>query len=252
MYLVDALSDSKIPDEDFLFFYENFNCIFTQYNFKEKYKIEAIFNNYIDLELFLKFLENAEGSNENLVSRLFKGTKIKEFNKKEEDNWKKFLTAIKVSNNLTVVPPWLSVNKDKEIIINPSLAFGTGHHQTTLGCINLLLEIKKNTDLELKISSILDIGTGSGILSIMSSRIFSCKVTGIDNDAEAIFQAKSNLKINSKFEILSSRFNDSVFILSGFLSDSFPNLNRLFIVKKFSIIYMIYHDNWITVALKRI
>ena len=285
MYLVDALSDSKIPDEDFLFFYENFNCIFTQYNFKEKYKIEAIFNNYIDLELFLKFLENAEGSNENLVSRLFKGTKIKEFNKKEEDNWKKFLTAIKVSNNLTVVPPWLSVNKDKEIIINPSLAFGTGHHQTTLGCINLLLEIKKNTNLELKISSILDIGTGSGILSIMSSRIFSCKVTGIDNDAEAIFQAKSNLKINSltssiefmlseldevrgkfdliiinisyeyiysKFEILSSRFNDSVFILSGFLSDSFPNLNRLFIVKKFSIIYMIYHDNWITVALKRI
>ena len=57
MYLVDALSDSKIPDEDFLFFYENFNCIFTQYNFKEKYKIEAIFNNYIDLELFLEFCQ---------------------------------------------------------------------------------------------------------------------------------------------------------------------------------------------------
>ena len=78
------------------------------------------------------------------------------------------------------------------------MSFGTGHHETTRSCLDLLLKTKDSSFLTKPINSILDIGSGSGILSIFSSLIFQCKVNGIDIDLEAINQSLSNLRLNSK------------------------------------------------------
>ena len=285
MYYVEVLTKNKVPESDFLIFYENYNCVFSQSNIDDKYKIEVIFNNYSDLEIFLESLKN-ESYEQNLISKIFKGAKIKKFKNREKDNWKRFLIPIPITSNIKIVPPWSSEYKEKEIIINPSLAFGTGHHETTLACIRLLIQINNNYNLRDNISSILDIGTGTGILSILCSKIFSCDVLGIDNDPNAILQAESNQELNSfssnvefkltevelldrefdliimnisskyilsKFKIIKSLLkSNSIFIISGFLSSSFHDINRLFIKEKFSIIYMIHDNNWISVMVKRI
>lgn len=285
MYYVEVLTENKIPESDFLIFYENHDCVFTQSSIDNQYKIEVIFNNYEHLEIFLESLNNKMYEH-NLLSKIFKGAKINKFNDIEKDNWKKFLIPIPITSNIKIVPPWFSEDKEKEIIINPSLAFGTGHHETTLACIRLLIEINNNYDLRDNISTILDIGTGTGILSILCSKIYSSEVIGIDNDSNAILQAESNLELNSfssnvefkltevelldrefdliiinisseyilsKFKIIKSFCKSkSIFIVSGFLSSSFCDINRLFIKEKFSIIYMIHDNNWISVMVKRI
>ena len=80
-----------------------------------------------------------------------------------------------------------------DICINASMAFGTGHHGTTHGCIEALSDLRKNR----KINNFLDIGTGSGILSIISSKLWYCSGIAIDNDPVAIEITKINFKKNN-------------------------------------------------------
>ncbi len=80
-----------------------------------------------------------------------------------------------------------------DVCINASMAFGTGHHGTTHGCIEALSDLRKNR----KINNFLDIGTGSGILSIISSKLWYCSGIAIDNDPVAIEITKINFKKNN-------------------------------------------------------
>ncbi|MAV99118.1 MAG: hypothetical protein CML81_04850 [Rhodobiaceae bacterium] len=80
-----------------------------------------------------------------------------------------------------------------DVCINASMAFGTGHHGTTHGCIEALSDLSKNR----KINNFLDIGTGSGILSIISSKLWYCSGIAIDNDPVAIEITKINFKKNN-------------------------------------------------------
>ena len=237
-----------------------------------------------DLEDFISFCSSAQKSESNPIFSLVESSEIKIFDKTGSDNWIKFLSPVVVGGQFVVVPPWHSENKKNEIIINPSLAFGTGHHETTRSCLELLNRI--NSRLDFRINSVLDIGTGSGILSIFSSKVFQCEVVGLDIDVNAIDQACKNLELNStdvnirfelnefesiegcfdliianisieyllnKFYEISQRLNNnSLFLVSGFLFDSIKNLNVLLIETKFCIISMIHDNNWITMVLKKI
>lgn len=102
----------------------------------------------------------------------------------KKENWKKFFRPIKAGEFL-VVQPWINVIK-----INPATAFGTGAHPST----KLILKLFKN--ITLKNKEVLDIGTGSGILSIGAVLKGAKSVLGIDIDPFAIKQAKKNAKIN--------------------------------------------------------
>ena len=87
------------------------------------------------------------------------------------------------------------------------MAFGTGHHPTTRMCLEMLETLVK------PYHAVLDLGCGSGILSIASAKMGSEKVIGIDNDETAIKVARENIKING--------IGDSVSISNG----SVPNKN---------------------------
>jgi ribosomal protein L11 methyltransferase len=78
-----------------------------------------------------------------------------------------------------------------EIIINPKMSFGTGHHETT----RLMIETQLETNHHNK--SILDVGCGSGILSILAEKLGARKVTGIDIDPWAFENASENIVINA-------------------------------------------------------
>ena len=80
-----------------------------------------------------------------------------------------------------------------DILINESLAFGTGQHETTVGCIKSMIDLSKKQ----KIKQVLDLGCGSAILSIASSKIWKCQCTAVDNDIQSIKVADHNVRINS-------------------------------------------------------
>lgn len=107
--------------------------------------------------------------------------------------WKKNFKPFKLGNNVIIKPTWEDYfPKEGEIIIeiDPGAAFGTGTHETTSLCIEQL-EGKIESE-----SSVLDIGTGTGILAILASKLGAGNVLGIDIDDDSIRIAKENVEVN--------------------------------------------------------
>ena len=107
------------------------------------------------------------------------------------EKWREYFKPVKMGA-FTVVPPWDS--RSGNIVINPSRGFGTGHHETTRLASSLIQKVLAK-DKEIK--TLIDVGTGSGILSITAvKKRPDLKVTGIDSDKEAIENAFENLVLN--------------------------------------------------------
>jgi len=118
-----------------------------------------------------------------------------------EKAWRRFIRPSRVGKQFWVTPPWLTPPKFRSrqvITIEPGMAFGTGTHATTRGCLEFIEQIAARLPPE-KFTA-LDIGTGSGILAIALVKLGSKKVWAIDNDPAAIAVARENLLINGAEE----------------------------------------------------
>jgi len=107
------------------------------------------------------------------------------------ENWKRFFKPVRIGSRFIVKPPWSRIRLKKgeiAIEINPGMAFGTGTHATTQLCLEALEKRLKKKGL-----TVLDVGTGSGILSIAAARLGAAEVWGIDLDAVAVEIAKENV-----------------------------------------------------------
>lgn len=108
-----------------------------------------------------------------------------------ENVWKKYYKPIKIKN-ISVVPSWLK-NRHKNTVpvyINPGMAFGTGSHETTLMCIELMQGI------EIENKTVSDVGCGSGILGICALKLGAASCDFYDTDPNAVKATSQNLEFN--------------------------------------------------------
>ncbi|MFO7611897.1 MAG: 50S ribosomal protein L11 methyltransferase [Clostridia bacterium] len=123
-----------------------------------------------------------------------------------EGSWKKFYKAFNITPSLRITPSWDENAKVSEnsIIMDPGMAFGTGTHESTKLCAGL---VEKHMA---KGGSMLDIGTGTGILSIIASKCGAKSAVALDIDPAAVKTAIQNLEINQI---------DNVIVYQGELRD---------------------------------
>ncbi len=123
----------------------------------------------------------------------------------EEDwsrTWKEHFKPLQVGRRFLVTPTWEAVHCGPErliIRIDPGRAFGTGHHESTRLCLEWL-ESCRELDPGSARRSLLDLGTGSGILAIGAALLGFSEVVGIDNDPEAVQVAEENIMLNGLSE----------------------------------------------------
>ncbi|MBM7620321.1 ribosomal protein L11 methyltransferase [Bacillus tianshenii] len=120
---------------------------------------------------------------------------ISEVNEEEwATAWKKYYNPVKISEKFTIVPTWETyepVSSDEKIIeLDPGMAFGTGTHPTTVLCIQAIERTVQPDD------KVIDVGTGSGVLSIAAAMMDAQEVLALDLDDVAVESAKLNIKLN--------------------------------------------------------
>jgi ribosomal protein L11 methyltransferase len=123
--------------------------------------------------------------------------------------WRRFFHAEQVTENLMVIPDWEPIPSSLKchfIKIDPGPAFGTGQHPTTRMCLLSMERIRFKDPW-----TMLDIGTGSGILAIYGVKLGAGRVAAVDIDPEAIRWAKRNIELNSlplKIDLSSKPIDD--------------------------------------------
>ena len=117
------------------------------------------------------------------------------------ERWKLFFVPFAVSERLRVRPPWeaalpetgLAGGPAVEVVIDPGMAFGTGHHETTHLCLQALDELAAAGSLP---SSLLDVGCGSGILSIAARLLGAARAVAVDIDPDSVAATRDNAVAN--------------------------------------------------------
>ncbi|MGL5429130.1 MAG: 50S ribosomal protein L11 methyltransferase [Cetobacterium sp.] len=111
-----------------------------------------------------------------------------------QNSWKKYLYPEKVSDKFVVKPTWREYEpEENELVIelDPGRAFGTGSHPTTSLCLKIMEENIKEGN------SVIDVGTGSGILMIAAEKLGAKDIYGTDIDELAVEATKENLELNN-------------------------------------------------------
>jgi ribosomal protein L11 methyltransferase len=109
------------------------------------------------------------------------------------ETWKKGFTTIDVGERFEILPPWeRPTGRRIPLIIDPGMAFGTGHHETTRSCLVLM---ERHIGM-VKAERFLDLGTGTGLLAIASLALGFRSVVGVDTDPLAIEASLRNIALN--------------------------------------------------------
>jgi len=129
-------------------------------------------------------------------------------------NWKKHFEPFDIGEVFMICPPWRDkkdIGERKKIIIDPGMAFGTGQHITTKYCLEAIEKWAKG-------QQILDVGTGSGILSIACAILLpKASILALDTDNQALINAQHNIELN--------HFQDRIKLLDKSPSDAFLSVN---------------------------
>ena len=198
------------------------------------------------------------------------------------DSWKKYFKVTPIGSRLVICPEWEKYdNPDNKVVlkIDPGAAFGTGTHATTSLCLQILQDYVKQGDI------VLDIGSGSGILSIAAVLLGAKLADGVDIDATAVKVAGENAalngvadktnyicgdladKIDGKYNIICAnivadiimRLNtniknymekDAIYITSGIIDVRVDEVRESFKNNNLEIIKEVRRDNWYAFALK--
>jgi ribosomal protein L11 methyltransferase len=107
------------------------------------------------------------------------------------NKWKQHFTLLRVGQHLVIKPSWVEYEpQDDDVLVelDPGLAFGTGYHPTTYSCLEALEELVRSD------CSVLDVGTGSGILTVAAAKLGAQHITAVDIDGHAVRAAQRNFR----------------------------------------------------------
>ena len=127
-----------------------------------------------------------------------------------KDKWKEFFHPSRITERLVVKPSWEEYRAEPDdlvIEIDPGMAFGTGTHETTSLCMKLMEKYFGEFGENVKV---LDVGCGSGILSIAASLLGAGEVLGVEIDKDAVQVARENVQLN--------KCDDNVRVIEGDLT----------------------------------
>ena len=240
----------------------------------------------VSISGYMETNENVMAVVEQLKIMLPQDSVVEVISVNEDDwanNWKKYYHPIKVGKNLVIKPSWIDYDKQENDIIvelDPGMAFGTGTHETTRMCmVHLEKYINEN-------SRVLDVGCGSGILSITSLLIGAKEVTGVDIDPVAVKVAIENGEMNNfrapqynikrgnlvdeaqgKYDVIVANIiadviiavcgdvkqfvaDDGVFISSGIICDRKEDVKKAFDEQGYTIVEEIEEGEWVSFVCK--
>lgn len=127
--------------------------------------------------------------------------------------WKQYYKPVTISNNITITPSWEHYERahsnEKVITLDPGMAFGTGTHQTTALCIKAIEKYMQRED------HVIDVGTGTGILSIVAALLGAKEVRAFDLDPVAVKSAKENIVLNGVDKKVSIQQNNLLNDITG-------------------------------------
>lgn len=191
-------------------------------------------------------------------------------------NWEKNFKPIRVGDNCGVRAIFHKpLNLEFEILITPKMSFGTGHHETTSMMMSYLLEI------DLKGLRVLDVGSGTGILAILSEKRLAKYVDAIDIDSLCVENTKENSILNNckvincyckninqinsvNYDLIAANINKNVIIadilkfsnllradgqliISGFLADDFNDINNEALAANLKAISKKENNKWLSI-----
>ena len=198
--------------------------------------------------------------------------------------WKKYYHPVKISGRFTIVPTWEDydpVDSDELIIeLDPGMAFGTGTHPTTVLCMQALEKYVKKDDI------VVDVGTGSGVLSIGAAMLGAKSVQALDLDLTAVTVAKENIELNNVEKLIEVTHGnllesvkiqpnmiianilaevimsfsadaatllpeDGLFIVSGIIGEKRDLVKNDLLEKGFEIIESVLMEDWVAIIAKK-
>lgn len=197
------------------------------------------------------------------------------------NNWKSFYKTIEIGKRIVIKPKWEEYeNKDNRIVIelDPGMAFGTGGHETTRLCLEAIEKNLKGND------SVLDMGCGSGILSIASKKLGAGKVLGADYDKKAVEISIENAEsegvdveyrysdlfsnIDETYDLIIANIiaeivvklvdeldnylnEDGIFIASGILEEKSHLVEESLVKNNFEILEKNSENEWVVIIARR-
>ncbi|MEG0371531.1 MAG: 50S ribosomal protein L11 methyltransferase [Clostridium sp.] len=175
--------------------------------------VKGYFNESENIEEIIKYVENKVEEIREMGINVGLGhvTTSSVFEEDWATSWKKYYKPLRIGNKILIKPIWEEVEASETDIIvelDPGMAFGTGTHETTSMCVELLEKYLTKND------RVFDIGTGSGILSIVASKLGAKDVVGVDLDPVAVASAKENVSFN-KIENVEIIHGDLVNVIEG-------------------------------------
>jgi ribosomal protein L11 methyltransferase len=144
-------------------------------------------------------------------------------------SWESNFQPVEIDDELIIVAPFHDIIKEHSmrIVIQPKMSFGTGHHQTThLMCTSIL-------KLDLKDKKVLDMGSGTGVLSILSEKMGSKDITAVDIEEWSAENCNENASANSCIHI-NSICGDVDVIIGRKFDYIFANINKNILMKQMS------------------
>jgi ribosomal protein L11 methyltransferase len=174
------------------------------------YEPRIVETDRLDLDVFFSTRPNEEFFLS--LQSEFPGTRLEmhvEENRDWMEEWKKSFRPFCFAGPFWIVPSWCEIPPEAGddpahiLLLDPGMAFGTGTHETTRLAAQLLLECFQDKPSPRSAPlSLLDVGTGTGILALVAHRLGAAPVVGIDNDPEAQRVSLENLQHNQASEVV--------------------------------------------------